>query len=172
MEKTTIIGNKVIVYDQPLASRIANKWSVGTFLNGRLELSLEEAAYLRDNKELDVYDPKGKKLSSRAFLNMCEKRQKKFILRYKVFSDLKEAGYIPKTAFKYGGDFRVYNKGDLPGKAHSEWILYVVSEHEAISFLTFAAINRVAHSVKKRILFGVVDDEDSVTYYEVNWVRM
>ncbi len=171
-DRTIMVGNKVIVYEPKLASRIANKGSFGQFIGGKLELSLEEAAYLREDRELEVFDANGRKLSEKAFMSLCERRQKRFLLRYKVFKDLKTAGYILKTAFKYGGDFRVYNKGDVPGKTHSEWILYAVNEHEAISFLTFAAINRVAHSVRKRILFGVVDDEDSVTYYEVTWVRM
>ena len=33
----------------------------------------------------------------------------------------------------------------------------------------FAAMNRVAHSVKKKLLVGIVDDEGDVTYYEIRW---
>lgn len=172
MEKTTALKDKVIVLDQKLASRTFNRGYFGSFENGRLALSFEEALYLMETKELEVFDTSGKKLTKKAFLTFIEKHQKRFWTRYAVFKDMRINGYVLKTAFKYGGDFRVYNKGDHPGKAHAEWILYAATEHGSIPFSTFAAVNRVAHSVKKRVLFGVVDDEDAVTYYEIRWVKI
>ncbi len=167
-----LIGSKVIVNDNALSSTLSNKGNFGSFVNGKMELSIEEALYLSQHKELKIYDKKGKEIKFQQFAEMAEKKQKRFFLRYAVFSDLRNLGYIPKTAFKYGGDFRVYNKGSTPGKEHAEWILYCLNEHEGITMLNFSAMNRVAHSVRKKLLIGVVDDEASVTYYEINWVRM
>ncbi|MEM0142748.1 MAG: tRNA-intron lyase [Candidatus Parvarchaeum sp.] len=165
-------GSKVIVEDPALASTLFNKGNFGVFINGKLELSIEEAVYLNEKKELKIYQDKGKELRFREIINLAKRKQKRFWTRYLVFSDLRNQGYLPKTAFKYGGDFRVYNKGSTPGKEHAEWILYCSDEHESLTLLNFSAMNRVAHSVRKRLLMGVVDDEGSVTYYEVNWVRM
>jgi tRNA-intron endonuclease len=172
MEKTTLIKNKVIVFDQRLASRIFNKGYFGSFENRKLELSLEEGLYLMEKKQLEVYNRNGKKMSIRSFITFAERTQKRFWARYCVFKYLRSMGYVVKTAFKYGGDFRVYNKGDKPGKAHAAWILYVATEHESMPFLNFTAVNRIAHSVKKNTLFGVVDDEDSVTFYEIRWIKI
>ena len=170
--KTVLTGDKVIVNDPALSSTLSNKGSFGSFVDGRLELSIEEAAYLVQKKELKIYDRNGNLFKPAQFINAAAKKQKRFWLRYLVFRDLRELGYIPKTAFKYGGDFRVYNKGSTPGKEHAYWILYCSNEHEIVSMLNFSAMNRVAHSVRKKLLMGVVDDEGSVTYYEINWVRM
>lgn len=170
--QTLFVGSKVIVSDQGLASTLFNKGNFGTFVDGNLVLSIEEAVYLNQKKELKIYDNNGKELKFNELINLAKKRQKRFWIRYLVFSDLKNNGYLPKTAFKYGGDFRVYNKGSIPGKEHAEWILYCSDEHESLPLLNFSAMNRVAHSVRKKLLMGVVDDEESVTYYEVNWVRM
>jgi tRNA-intron endonuclease len=170
--QTLFVGSKVIVSDQGLASTLFNKGNFGTFVDGNLVLSIEEAVYLNQKKELKIYDNDGKELKFNELINLAKKRQKRFWIRYLVFSDLKNNGYLPKTAFKYGGDFRVYNKGSIPGKEHAEWILYCSDEHESLPLLNFSAMNRVAHSVRKKLLMGVVDDEESVTYYEVNWVRM
>ncbi len=170
--QTLFVGSKVIVSDQGLASTLFNKGNFGTFVDGNLVLSIEEAVYLNQKKELKIYDTDGKELKFNELINLAKKRQKRFWIRYLVFSDLKNNGYLPKTAFKYGGDFRVYNKGSIPGKEHAEWILYCSDEHESLPLLNFSAMNRVAHSVRKKLLMGVVDDEESVTYYEVNWVRM
>jgi len=35
----------------------------------------------------------------------------------------------------------------------------------------FSAKNRVAHSTKKNLLIGIVDEENDVTYYEISWVK-
>ncbi|MCL4400974.1 MAG: tRNA-intron lyase [Candidatus Parvarchaeota archaeon] len=172
MEKTILRRDRVIIFDQKLASKTFNKGYFGEFENGKLILSLEEAFYLMEVKGLDIYDNTGKKLTKRSFLDTAEKRQKKFWVRYSVLKDLRAEGYLPKTAFKYGGDFRVYNKGDHPGEAHATWILYAATEHESMPLSSFAAINRVAHSVRKKALFAVVDDEDAVTYYEIGWIKI
>ncbi|MCL5009392.1 MAG: tRNA-intron lyase [Candidatus Parvarchaeota archaeon] len=169
MEKTLLIKDKVIVFDDKTASRLYNKGHFGSFQDGKLELSLEEALYLKSKKGLEIYDKKGKAMSTKAFINAAEKIQNRFWIRYSVFRDMRTMGYILKTAFKYGGDFRVYDKGSVPGKEHALWILYAGSEHESMPLLSFSAMNRVAHSVKKSVLLGIVDEEGSVTYYEINW---
>jgi tRNA-intron endonuclease len=84
---------------------------------------------------------------------------------------MRERGYIVKTALKFGADFRVYDRGVKPGEDHARWILYPVKEGSTLTWHDFSAKNRVAHSTKKRLLIGVVDEENDVTYYEIKWVR-
>jgi tRNA-intron endonuclease len=172
MEGATIFKNSMVVFDQALASRLFNKGYFGSFLDGKLELSLEEALYLKEKKGLKLLNERGRILSTQSFMRIAERIQKRFSIRYRVFKDMRDGGYILKTAFKYGGDFRVYNKGDTPGKAHAMWILYAADEHESMRFLSFAAMSRVVHSVKKKLLIGIVDDEGSVTYYEMRWMKL
>ena len=76
-----------------------------------------------------------------------------------------------KTALKFGADFRVYDRGIKPGEDHAKWIVYPVNETSYLTWYEFAAKNRVAHSTKKRLLIAIVDEEGSVTYYEIRWVR-
>ena len=172
-QKGAVVRDKGITIEDPgMASKLFNSGFFGAFKDGVLYLSREEAFYLNQKKELELFDAAGKKLSKNAFLAGAEKYDKRFLLRYSVFRDLRSLGYIPKTALKYGGDFRVYGKGEHPGEAHASWILFVSSEHERMPFLQFSAVNRVAHSVRKNVLFAVVDDEDSVTYYETKWLKM
>ena len=96
---------------------------------------------------------------------------KNFLIKYAVFKDIRDRGYIIKTALKFGADFRVYERGIKPGKGHAKWVLYPVSESDDFTWHDFSAKNRVAHSTKKKLLVGVVDNEMDVTYYEIGWVR-
>lgn len=101
----------------------------------------------------------------------AQKIESTFYTRYRVYKDLRNRGYIVKTALKFGADFRVYEKGKSPGQEHAKWIVYPVYETGSMTWHEFAAKNRVAHSTKKNLLIGVVDDEGDVTYYEIKWLR-
>ena len=104
-------------------------------------------------------------------MKKLRKQDKKIETKFYVFSDLRKKGYIVKTALKFGAEFRVYEKGVKPGEAHARWILFCVKEHDMISWHDFSAKNRIAHSTKKNLLIGIVDEEGDVSYYEVKWER-
>lgn len=134
------------------------------------QLSLLEALYLLDKKKLTVKDARERTLDFEA-LEKLGKKEPYFLVRYAVYADLRTRGYIVKTAFKFGADFRVYDKGVKPGEDHAKWVVFPVHESQKHTWHEFSAKNRVAHSTKKRLLLGIVDDEYDVTYYEVKWVR-
>jgi tRNA-intron endonuclease len=99
------------------------------------------------------------------------KLEKRFKLTYAAYKDLRDRGYVVKTALKFGADFRVYDRGVKPGDDHAKWVVFTVHEGDTMTWHDFAAKNRVAHSTKKRLLIAVVDDEGDVTYYEINWTK-
>ena len=72
---------------------------------------------------------------------------------------------------KFGAEFRVYDKGIKPGQDHARWILYPVKESEILTWHDFSAKNRVAHSTRKNLLIGIVDEERDITYYEISWIK-
>ncbi|MFH0869989.1 MAG: tRNA-intron lyase [archaeon] len=137
---------------------------------GKVQLSLPEALYLLEKGKLEIKDGK-KKLSVEEFIRKARKAEPNFWIRYCVFKDMRNRGYIIKTALKFGADFRVYDRGVKPGEDHARWIIFPVHEGETLTWYEFAAKNRVAHSTKKRLMMGIVDDEGDVTYYEIKWMR-
>ena len=84
---------------------------------------------------------------------------------------MRNRGYIIKTALKFGADFRVYDRGVKPGEDHAKWIVYPVHESSTLTWYEFSAKNRVAHSTRKKLLVGCVDEESDVTYWEIAWKR-
>jgi len=139
--------------------------------SGCVQLSLLEALYLMEKKKLVILDGRNKEMSSESYLRRAKKVEPNFWIRYCVFKNLRDRGYIVKTALKFGADFRVYDRGVKPGEDHAKWVVYPVHEGEVSSWYEFSAKNRVAHSTKKRLLIGVVDDESDVTYFEIRWMR-
>ena len=169
-----LVKDRVIVEEDFSKAQALNSRSAFGEIKGdsskRLELSLYEALYLIENKNLEALKL-NKKLSFNAFVESAEKQEDDFYAKYLVFKDLRSRGYILKTALKFGADFRVYDKGVRPGKDHAKWILYCAKENEKMTWKQFSAMNRVSHSTKKNLLIGIVDSEGDVTYFEVNWKR-
>jgi len=165
-------GERVITEASDDAREFYNQSCFGTVTeSGKVELSLLEALYLMEKSRLDIKSEAGKKLSSELYVKKSRKAEPNFWIRYCVFRDMRNRGYIIKTALKFGADFRVYDRGVKPGEDHARWIVFPVHETSVFTWHEFSAKNRVAHSTKKRLLLAIVDDENDVTYYETRWMR-
>src|SRR3989344_672052 len=163
---------QVLTENSSEAQGLYNQNRYGTLLeNGRVQLSLLEAFYLREKKRIAVLDGKNNALSAENLFKKVTRQESNFRIRYAVFRDLRDRGYIVKTAFKFGADFRVYDRGVKPGEDHAKWVVFPVHESSSLTWHEFSAKNRVAHSTKKRLLIGCVDAENDVTYWEVRWLR-
>lgn len=134
--------------------------------------TMHEALFLVETKRMEIFDSKNKKISEKELLKKFEKQDKKFKTKYFVFKDLREKGYIVKTALKFGAEFRVYEKGKNIGQEHSKWVCFPVSESQSLTWQDFSAKNRVAHSTNKKLLIGIVDEENQVSYYEIGWLNI
>ncbi len=142
----------------------------GEYVSKKIVYSFSEALYLVEKKKMDIYR-NTKKLSFNEAMEKCKKLDRKIQTKYIVFKDMKDKGYLLKSALKFGADFRVYEPGNRPGKTHAKWILFPVSEDAEMTWQDFSAKNRVAHSTKKNLLIAIVDSEGGITYYEVTWKR-
>lgn len=170
--KAVFANERVIAESSDESREIYNQTRYGTQLDGgKLQLSLLEALYLLEKNRLDLKDSRNKSLNFDGLLRKATKLESNFWIRYCVFKDMRNRGYIIKTALKFGADFRVYDRGVKPGEDHARWIIYPVHEGSTMTWYEFAAKNRVAHSTKKRLMMGIVDDEGDVTYYEIKWLK-
>jgi len=170
MIKGYFVGEK-IVSTSVGAFSLYEKSRFGEKKGKRIEYSGVEALYLVSNGKMEVVSA-GKVIGEDALLRRLKKRDKKIETKFAAFADLRKKGYVVKTALKFGAEFRIYERGDKPGEAHARWVFYSVKENEQINWHDFAAKNRVAHSTKKNLLLGVVDEDGDVTYYEVGWIKV
>ena len=166
------IKDIVITEDSDLARELYNKSRFGSMTKDNcVKLSLIEALYLLEKKRLVIIDGRSKEIPPEKFMKKAIKLEPNFFVRYSVFKDMRDRGYIVKTALKFGADFRVYDRGVKPGEEHARWIIYPVHEASVITWYEFAAKNRVAHSTRKRLMIAVVDDEGDCSFWEVRWIR-
>src|SRR3989441_1013961 len=93
--------------------------------------------------------------------------QPDFELRLRAYEDLSDRGVISKTGFKYGSHFRAY-EGD-PDLHHAKYLVHVVPKGHRGAWPEISRAVRLAHGVKKQILFGEVGD--GVRYVKLERVR-
>src|SRR3990167_1388136 len=108
---------RVLTESSDLARELYNQSRYGELLDdGRVQLSLIEALYLIEKKRLLAYDSRNKLIDSDNFMKKAQKSEPNFWVRYAVFKDIRNRGYIIKTALKFGADFRIYDRGVKPGE--------------------------------------------------------
>ncbi|KZX13144.1 tRNA-intron lyase [Methanobrevibacter curvatus] len=133
-----------------------------------LEISLVEALFLLEKGRLNVFK-KDKKIDFNTLKEFL--REKNLYGRFVVFRDLKDRGYVIKSGYKYGSDFRLYQRGESPGYTHSQYLVKIIQEFDALNVSDFSSYARVAHGVKKSLYLAVIDDDWDITYYSVSWIR-
>jgi tRNA-intron endonuclease len=169
--KTVLMGGCILAEASDRANELYNQSRFGEIKDSRLQISMIEGLYLLERQKIAIYDGRNHMFNFEAYLKKAAKLEPNIWVRFVVFRDLRNRGYIVKTALKFGADFRVYDRGIKPGEDHAKWVVYPVHEGTTLTWYEFAAKNRVAHSTKKRLLLGVVDDEGDVSYWECRWMR-
>ena len=172
MEKIkAIIVKQVVSSNSPESHTLYEKSTFGEPVGDKIQYTLNESLFLVEAGKMDVFDSKGKKLTKKELLKKLHKIDKRIQIKYPVYKDLRERGYVVKTALKFGADFRVYEKGKKPGEAHAKWVVFADHESSKLTWHEFSAKNRVAHSTKKNLLLAIVDEEGDISYYEVSWKK-
>lgn len=164
------ITGQIISSNSQEAYSLNKKSNFGEKVEDKIQYSVSETLYLVEKQKMDLLSG-NKKIAKKEILNKLRKIDKKIQLKYPVYKDMRDKGYLLKTALKFGADFRVYDKGAKPGKKHAKWILFIEHESKRLALHEFAAKNRVAHSTKKNLLFAIIDEENKITYYEIKWIK-
>jgi len=175
--KAEVAAEKVIIWGKEGAKDIFENGWYGELFEDRLELALIEAALLLERGKIEIVKGKKKKISFKDFHDYCLKIDSRFKIRYTVYRDLRERGLPVRTGFKFGCDFRVYERGVTPIKKgpkaqheHTHWIVFAVPEDYTCSFQELSRAVRLAHNIRANMLWAIVDNEGDVTYYSITYL--
>lgn len=128
-----------------------------------LRLSPQEALYLLHRQKIDVAGYSFDTLFSE-FADTPN-----FMRSFLVYRDLRERGYVVQTG---PHDFRVFRRGEKPGKGESLYLVRVLSERDPIRFDTLIKEVLASRNMRKQYILAVVDDEDELTYYEIKLQKL
>jgi len=153
-----LLSDRLLLWDPPAA--IYDRGFYGQPLDDRdgdvIQLSLLEAAFLAREGVLDV-DGGAEAVVERG----REVEGERFDRRLRVYESLRGRGLVPKTGYKFGADFRTYaDVESVDDLGHSELLVRVLDGGHTFSPRDLALDVRLAHGVRKEMVFALVDGED------------
>lgn len=162
------LGDRAVVIDEAQARALHDSGFFGKMIGRRLQLSLLETAFLLKAGFADVHNAEtDRRIGLARLIREARAIQPDFPLRLQAYEDLTGRGVISKTGFKYGSHFRAY-EGD-PETHHAKYLVHVVPKGHRGAWPEISRAVRLAHGVKKQILFGEVGD--GVRYVKLERVR-
>lgn len=165
-----LLGDRVLVWEPP--DGLYHQGFYGQPLDEEtgvpLQLSLIEAAALARQGVLDVDG------DADAIVECGrEVEGERFDRRLAVYRALRERGVVPKTGYKFGADFRTYaDVESVDSLGHSELLVRVLPADHAFSPRDLALDVRLAHGVRKRMVFAVVADGDGAGEPRIEWLEV
>jgi tRNA-intron endonuclease len=166
----TLLEDRVVLWDESASKRFHDHGFYGQPVGGRLQLSLVESAYLLERGLVRLSDRSGASLDPDSFKIKARTIEQDFDLKYQVYKDLRDRNMVVKTGFKFGSHFRVYKKvGGPESVPHSEYLVHAVPKDYIFHLQAVSRAVRLAHSVRKQMVFGYPDGE--VKYLEIRRLR-
>ena len=183
----TLLADRVLVWEPPDA--LYEEHFYGQRLYGRnadagpIQLSLVEAAHLArrgvltvveaedgaDGDEDDVSEGDGTgDVDDAAAAVVARGRDvegDRFDRRLRAYTAIRAAGGVPKSGFKFGADFRVYESfSTVSNLSHSDSLVRVVPRGHAALPRDLSLDVRLAGGVRKRMVFALTDANGGVDW--------
>jgi len=146
-----LIRDRVFLFNEDDANSIHSNGAFGKPEGGILQLSLIETCYLMSKGMIGTISSGKGVMDTDGMIAFGNSEQDEFDLRLKAFSDMRDSGLVVKTGFKYGTHFRVYEKH--PDACHARFLVHSVDGSRIMMWPEISRAVRLAHGVKKEILF-------------------
>jgi len=119
--------------------------------DSRLILSPVELMYLMDRGILTL-NKKGSRVSAGEYFSGACETDSELAAKTKVYTELRQHEFTPRTGYKFGHHFRVYCSKSV----HSDLLVHAIEKEAVMPMSVISRSVRMAHSVKKKMLFGCV----------------
>ncbi len=149
------------------ASSVYAKGFFGTLgSDGTLSLDPYESVYLAEMARLEVSGVRGQPVGWPTVFRRAAKADPGFAVRYLVYRDLRQRGYVVRRGPAQVG-FAVLPRGGTLHKTPSRFWVEALSEREPFDLARLRELSDRGLAARKMVWLGVVDEESDLTYYRV-----
>lgn len=117
----------------------------------RLMISPVELLYLMEAGILAAKRD-GAPISAAEYFEYASQSDQELAEKEKVYTELRQHNFTPRTGYKFGHHFRVYCGKNV----HSDLLVHAIEKEAVMPMSVISRSVRMAHSVKKKMLFGCV----------------
>ncbi len=170
-----IEGNKVIISDKEGIEDFYKTSYIGTLekdTNNQDILILEpmEVLLLCERRRILLWENNDKNKAQYDFEKLLEyftQNDDRLWHKYIIYMDLRKRGYIVRTGYGDGIEFRVFKRGANFEEDSAKFLIYPVYEGSPIELKDLDRISRVAMSSRKDLIVATVDRLSKPIYYSV-----
>ncbi len=156
----------VVVAEQREGSQLYGKGNFGyPRSGGGVDLDIVEAVFLCEWKRLEILRD-GQRMDFDSIFTYAASALEGFDIIYMVYRDLRQRGFVVKIETGTY-DMSVFPRGKTMSNSRPIYMVKAVSERTAIEISEFIEEASDVKDRKKQLLYGVVDEEGDVTYYNM-----
>lgn len=156
-----IYSDRGVVWDVKNAGLLFSGEFFGKKIGDTLHLSFLESLYLAEHRGLILVDGyTSRRLSPKELMARASRIQKDFELRYRAYEIMKDRLLIPKTGFKFGSHFRVYEFDpnvagyrEIGDRSHARYLVHCIPDDFRTEWQVISRAVRLAHGVRKEMVF-------------------
>ncbi|MHA1673158.1 MAG: tRNA-intron lyase [Promethearchaeota archaeon] len=161
--------DKILVAFDPTAQTLHEKNYFGTKLsNEQLELDIIEALLLKERNRIKIFTSEGKEISAEEILARTAQQDPQIWIRYLVYRDLRQRGYIARLGYGQDIHFRIFPRGANPSTDIAKYFVYILEEENAVHLDTLDTITTQTLNSRKNLLLATVDRLGDITYYQLD----
>lgn len=152
---TAQLEGGLLAVGAPAAREALEAAGYGKPVGPHYRLSLLEGLYLAQTGALGLANNEGA-LSWAELAGHARRLQPDLGLRLALYRHLRGRGLLPKTGFKFGTHFRVYDKP--MGQGHAPWLVHALPAGYEGTWPELARAVRLAHGVRKQLWLARVSE--------------
>jgi tRNA-intron endonuclease len=140
-------------------------------------LEPEEALLLFERKRLEITlisseGVENKLLTAGELVQIFSENDPLFWVRYQVYKDLRNRGYVVRLGYGEFAPYRLYPRGSSAENSVSKKLVYPLGEGAHLDIERLDQIVGNARISRKDLLLGVVDRLGDVTYYQASHLEL
>jgi tRNA-intron endonuclease len=165
----TYSEGKILLPDSEMSQNFFEKNYFGNISekNGIKSLELEtiEALLLLERNRIRIFNDSGTEITAEEILTQTAKFDERIWVKYLVYRDLRQRGYIVRMGYGNNIDFRVFPRGSTQKSGIAKYFVYILEEGHRIHLQNLDKITAQTLTARKILSLAIVDRLGDITYY-------
>ncbi|TET80190.1 MAG: tRNA-intron lyase [Candidatus Heimdallarchaeota archaeon] len=140
--------------------------------SGNVKLSPYETVLLLERKKIDVISENETSLPLSDVVAYFSNKIPDFLVRFLLYKDLRNRGYVVKEHSETGKYFELYERGATPNNAKHLALVVTMVEGVLFDIDDIDQIVSQAKEISKQLIFAVIDSLGDVSYYSVSELEL